>query len=79
MEARLSCKWGHIESECAEVMGIMETPSWITGQQLSEVTIVSDCLVIVQAIRGSSRLISHFGRLIQEYKVLLKELKGYDT
>ena len=76
IEARSSCKQGSMTPESAEAMGIREALSWIKEQHMCDVTIESDCLVAIQAIRSSSLLISYFGRLIAECKNLLSELKN---
>ena len=36
----------------------------------------TDCLIVVQAIRGPSILPSYFGRIIEDCKALVEELKG---
>lgn len=56
-------------------MGIKEVLRWIKGRQLSDVVVETECLVAVQVIRVSSTLLSYFGRIIQELKVLPLELK----
>lgn len=61
LEVRSSCREGNIEPENVEVMGRREALNRIKGQQLSNVIVETD---VVQAIRGSSILLSYFDRLI---------------
>lgn len=50
IEARSSCRPGHISPEIAEAMGIREALSWIKNQNERDVVVETDCLVAVQAI-----------------------------
>lgn len=75
LEARSSCKQGHINPECAETMGIQKL-SWVKDKGMTDVIIETDCFVAVQAIRSAAQLLSYFGRLIQQCKMLLEELKN---
>lgn len=75
IEARSSCKPGHISPESVETMGIQEALSWIKDKQLTEVTVETDCFVAVQAIRGNATMRSYFGKIVQECRVLLLQLK----
>lgn len=43
---------------------------------MTDVIIETDCFVAVQAIRSAAQLLSYFGRLIQQCKMLLEELKN---
>lgn len=42
-----------------------------------EAIVETDSLVAVQAIRSNSSLLSYFGRVIEDCKRLLEELKGW--
>ena len=75
IEARSSCKEGYISPECAEAMGIWEALSWIKIEHMKDTILETDCLVTVQAIRGSTVMSSYFGALIQECRNILKEVQ----
>ncbi|XP_074347208.1 uncharacterized protein LOC141686043 [Apium graveolens] len=75
IEARSRCKPGHVNPESVETMGIREALSWIKDKQLQEVQVETDCLVAVQAIRGTVTMRSYFGRIVEECRALLMELK----
>lgn len=76
VEARSSCKPGTVAPEFAEAVGIREALSWIKSKHMVDVAVETDCLVAVQAIRGATALFSYFGKVIEECRALLKELKG---
>ncbi|KAL8113779.1 hypothetical protein AgCh_020904 [Apium graveolens] len=76
VEARSSCKPGKVTPEFAEAVGIHEALSWIKSKHLIDVVVETNCLVAVQAIRGTTTLFSYFGKVIEECRVLMKELKG---
>lgn len=61
IEARSSCKEGYTSPECAEAMVIREALSWIKAKQLNDTIVETDCLVVVQAIRGRAEMSSYFG------------------
>lgn len=65
-EARAVCKRGVMQPDLAEANGVQEALSWIKNNGWMEVLLESDCLVVVQAIRCSTNLLSYFGRVIQE-------------
>ena len=75
VEARSKCRLGNIAPENAEAMGVREALSWLKVQQARDVLVETDCLVMVQAITSAAAPISYFGRLIQECKNLLADLK----
>ncbi|XP_063943005.1 uncharacterized protein LOC135150559 [Daucus carota subsp. sativus] len=75
LEARSVCKEGCTTPECAEAMGIREALSWIKDKRKTDVIVETDCLVAVQAIRGSAPMTSYFGAVIQQCRSLLKEMK----
>lgn len=65
---------GKTESVIAEAVGIQEALSWIKAYSGGTAIVETDCLVAVQAIRSNIELGSLFGDIIQECKVLLREL-----
>lgn len=79
IHAQSRCKPGHIAPESAEALGISEALSWMKEKHMAGVIVESDCLVAVQAIRGSAQLLSYFGRIVGQCRVLLEELKHKDV
>ncbi|KAL8106117.1 uncharacterized protein LOC141680879 [Apium graveolens] len=75
IHAKSRCRLGQAAPDSAEAMGVREALSWIKEQQYRDVVLETDCLVVVQALRGSGALLSYFGRIIVECKKLLEELK----
>lgn len=73
-EARSKCSLGNISPDSAEAMGVREALSWIKDNQLNNVLVETDCL-LVQAIRSKGVFLSYFGRIIEECKSLLSEVK----
>ncbi|KAM6564548.1 hypothetical protein CsatB_024546 [Cannabis sativa] len=67
---------GHVRPELAEAIGVREALSWIKNKQWTQVTLETDCLVVVQAIRNPTRMISLFGDVIRECQNLLVVLRG---
>lgn len=69
------CRIGRVAPELAEALGIKEALSW-TKNMITQPTIIeSDCLAAIQAIRCSTVNLSYLGRIIDECKSLLSELK----
>lgn len=60
----------------AETMAIKEALSWIDRTPWQQVTIEFDCLAVVQAIRGTTHMRSHFGQLVEECRVLMERLNN---
>ncbi|KAL8100447.1 hypothetical protein AgCh_032636 [Apium graveolens] len=58
----------------AEAMAIKEALSWIDEMHWKECTVVSDCLVVVQAIRSKTPMRSQFGSVIEECRSQLRRL-----
>ncbi|KAL8146376.1 hypothetical protein AgCh_004207 [Apium graveolens] len=56
----------------AEAMAIKEALSWIDVMQWPHITVESDCLVVIQAIRSNTPMRSYFGVIIEECRSLLK-------
>lgn len=63
----------------AEAMGIREVLSWIKTQPWWSFMIKMDSLGSVQAIRSSSLKLSYLGRVIEDCKILLVELKDREV
>ncbi|XP_074347538.1 uncharacterized protein LOC141686399 [Apium graveolens] len=55
----------------AEAMAVKEALSWIDEMQWATVALESDCLVVIQAIRSSAPMRSHFGVIIEECRSFL--------
>lgn len=60
----------------AETMAIKEALSWIDRDRWPQVVLESDCLVVVQAIRGSTPMRSLFGQLVEECRLLMQRLNN---
>lgn len=60
--------------ELAEAFGIKEALSWINSNDYSNVTVETDCLQLVQAIRNSLPCYSYLGQLIQDCCDMLASL-----
>lgn len=57
-----------------EVMAVKEALSWCDSMPEKSITIESDCLVVVQAIRSSTHMRSYFGGIVEDCRRLLKRL-----
>lgn len=75
LEAVSSCKQATITLELAEAVSIKEALSWVKNQGKENVDIESDCLQVIQAIRCSFSNLSYLGKMVQECKQLMNELK----
>ncbi|KAL8097756.1 hypothetical protein AgCh_030760 [Apium graveolens] len=58
----------------AEAMAVKEALSWIDEVQWNNVSVVSDCLVVIQAIRSKTTLRSRFWKIIEECREYLRRL-----
>lgn len=76
LEAKACCKQGSVSPEFAKAIGVREALSWIKSKNWSQVIVETDCLVVVQAIRSSYASLSYFGRVIDECKQHLIDLRG---
>ncbi|KAL8109427.1 hypothetical protein AgCh_025503 [Apium graveolens] len=76
LEAKSVCRMGNIAPENAEAIGVREALSWIKEQEIQNARVETDCVVVVQAMRGSVIPRSYFGRIINECSALLRELEG---
>ncbi|KAM6569414.1 hypothetical protein CsatB_017399 [Cannabis sativa] len=75
IEGKMALFSGSVTPKVAEAIGIREALSWIKRHNWQQVTLETDCLTVVQAIRSEVNMISMFGQIIQECKSLLFELK----
>lgn len=76
LQVKSSCRQGNADPEMAEAVGIREALSWIKEHNWPQGIVESDCLGAIQAIRCSSINLSYLGRVIDECKRLLLELKS---
>ncbi|KAL8099525.1 hypothetical protein AgCh_031966 [Apium graveolens] len=74
IKAKIRCKRGKVPGEFVEALEIKEALSWIKEESWSQVQLESDCLVIVQAIRGIVNMLSLVGSLVQECRDSLGSL-----
>lgn len=65
---------GIVSSVVAEAMAIKEALSWIDRMRWSKVSLESDCLVVIQAIRSKVKMRSCLGGIIEECRWYLKSL-----
>lgn len=66
IEARTVVHYELVSPVLAEAMAVKEALSWIDTRQWSGVTLESDCLVVVQAIRSKTPMRSRFGVIVTE-------------
>ncbi|XP_062094300.1 uncharacterized protein LOC133800357 [Humulus lupulus] len=76
LEAISCCRNGVVSPELVEAMGMREALSWIKKKAWDKVTIETDCLTVVQALRSSISMDSYFGSLITECKGLWNDVKN---
>ncbi|XP_063945892.1 uncharacterized protein LOC135151390 [Daucus carota subsp. sativus] len=57
-----------------EAMAVKEALSWIDVMQWPKVILVSDCLVVVQAIRSKTPMRSQFGKVIEDCRSYIRRL-----
>lgn len=55
----------------AETMGMKEALSWIKERHWAQMVMETDCIAVVNAIRGECQMLSLFGLLIVECRDLL--------
>ncbi|XP_074323404.1 uncharacterized protein LOC141660325 [Apium graveolens] len=66
VEARSRCLEGNPSPELAEALGIKEALSWVANADKRNVTVESDCLQVVQHIRGAVQGSTILGSVVQE-------------
>ncbi|XP_060965512.1 uncharacterized protein LOC133034440 [Cannabis sativa] len=76
IECRTKLHIGNIAPSIAEALSFREALSWIKDQNYNEAWVETDCLVVVQALRNSTILSSHFGCVIQDCKAMLASLNN---
>ncbi|XP_074348244.1 uncharacterized protein LOC141687007 [Apium graveolens] len=74
-ELMASSRSGRIDPEMPEAIGVKEALIWAKEKSKQPVMVETDCLYVLQAIRCSSVNLSYLGRLIEECKTLVSELK----
>lgn len=74
IEGRTVLRFGQTTLETVEAMSIREALSWIRDNGWQNVTLETDCLVAVQAIRSEVVMVSVFGDVIKDCKSLLEAL-----
>ncbi|KAM6586650.1 hypothetical protein CsatA_009255 [Cannabis sativa] len=66
---------GKVAAEVAEALSFREALSWIKqNPNWPHVIVETDCLLVVQSLRSSFRMISVFGNLINDCKLMLNDL-----
>ncbi|KAM6582866.1 hypothetical protein CsatB_009868 [Cannabis sativa] len=76
IEAFQSCKPGAIDAELAEAIGVKEALSWIKRKGWQNVIVETDCINVVHALRSKVHMISPYGSIINESKLLLSVLNN---
>ncbi|XP_074374107.1 uncharacterized protein LOC141714488 [Apium graveolens] len=74
IQAKSIIRKNSVSPVLAEAMAIKEALSWIDEMHWQESTVVSDCLVVVQAIRSKTPMRSQFGSVIEECRSQLRRL-----
>ncbi|XP_060959222.1 uncharacterized protein LOC133030484 [Cannabis sativa] len=74
IEARTVLSHGAVDPPLAEAIGLKEALSWIKDMQWQNVSLESDCLVAIQAIRSSLKMHSLFGLVIRDCKTLFNTI-----
>ncbi|XP_074378059.1 uncharacterized protein LOC141719580 [Apium graveolens] len=74
IEASSKCRDGRVNPYLAEAFGIKEALIWIISNEYKNVTVETDCLQLVQAIRNSLPSYSYVGQLIQDCRDMLASL-----
>lgn len=77
--AQSSCKQGSLNPDLAEAIGIKEALSWVKSRAWERVEVETDCLGVVQAIRCSSINLSYLGRVIDDCRRLLDDLRVHNV
>uniref|UniRef100_A0A803P2K0 RNase H type-1 domain-containing protein n=1 Tax=Cannabis sativa TaxID=3483 RepID=A0A803P2K0_CANSA len=71
IQGKTVCRQGHVDPSLAEAMEVREALSWIKSYPWQNVTLETDSLVVVQALRRSMDMISLFGLVIKDCKNFL--------
>ncbi|KAL8103332.1 hypothetical protein AgCh_027775 [Apium graveolens] len=62
---------GEISPETTEALAIEEALSWIMENQWGDVQLESDCLVAVQEVKSKIHMLSPFGSVVEECRILV--------
>lgn len=73
--AQSSCKQGVLNPDLAETIGIREALSWVKSKDWQLVDVETDCIGAVQAIRCSSINFSYLGRVVDDCRRLIADLR----
>ena len=74
LEARTRIFSGLTNPEIAEAIGVREALSWIKDRNWHHITIETDSLLVVQALRSTIRMDSYFGSIIADCLSILQSL-----
>lgn len=78
MEAFSRCAYGSVSPVMAETIGIREALiNWVQARR--GVVVETNCLAAIYAIRSSAIKLSYLGRIIEDCKKLLIELKEHEV
>ncbi|KAM6563055.1 hypothetical protein CsatB_023053 [Cannabis sativa] len=72
VEAFSCCRSGVLYPEMVETLGVKEALSWIKAKDWKEVVTETNSLIVVQALRSSLPMVSYFGSVISDCKMMLK-------
>ncbi|XP_062089241.1 uncharacterized protein LOC133795796 [Humulus lupulus] len=76
IEAFSVCRAGTVSPELGEVLGVHEALSWIKRRRWVDAVIETDSILVVQALRSNISMDSYFGCVIDDCKVLWKDLNS---
>ncbi|XP_074352247.1 uncharacterized protein LOC141691405 [Apium graveolens] len=76
IEARAIVDPHLINPMLAETMAIKKVLNWIDGTPWQRVMIKSNCLAVIQAIRCTTSMRSHFGRFVEDCRVFMQRLNN---
>lgn len=79
LEAIYSCRQATITPELVEAVSIKKVLSWVKNQGKENVDIESDFLQVIQAIDCSFSSMSYLGKMVQECKQFMIELKDHNV
>ncbi|KAL1806238.1 hypothetical protein ACET3Z_029306 [Daucus carota] len=76
--ARSVSRVGKLDAGLAEAIAFKEALSWTKSKQWNKVTVETDCLTLVKALRSSISIASTFGLVISDCKRLLQDIADAD-
>lgn len=74
IQAKIVCLHSVVSPVLAEIMAIKKALSWIADTSWRNVTVESDSLISVQAIRSKVSMLSPFGRVVMDCRNLIQRL-----